>query len=851
MRLVKAFCVLAAMSCIDSAFAQCPPALVWDGNFAADNFGIDVDFAGDIDKDGFDDFVIGAHRAAADSGRAYIMSGFDGSLIFTLKGATSSTFFGQSVAGAGDVNNDGFPDVIVGAPLDNLVGAQSGRAFVFSGQTGSIIWTFTPTSSGGKLGWSVDGAGDVDGDNFDDLIVGAPSAEMAMIYSGQTGLLLDSVIDTGPGAAGLGFSVAGGGDIDKDGFDDVIVGIPNAGSNLGRILVYSPNQKINIIDKTGLAANEQFGASVSGSADVNGDLVRDIIVGAPNHDSLGAATGRAYVLSGVDGSLIYSFSGRKTFDSFGLSVAGSGDMNNDGFPEIIVGSRGDDAGGLGAGRVIIFSGQTGDTLFNIVGPSNPGIFSHAVAGGGDFNADGIPDVVVGAPLNDVPGVDAGRAYAYSIPTNACFNSIWEASSVLLPDEVCPPWNIGNNADTEIPQLQGDTLVLATSVNAENMRYIQIASVGVPLSIPDTWVIEFAVRYVSGASADASFSHISVQLIADVGDLGQGNFFHIGQDEIYLWSSFATKGPTATVDTDDSFHTYRIEVNLLTDIKVYYDDSLTLVGTIFPSAGFGSTELLTFGDVTGVSFGESRWLSFKHNAFTDTDTDGDGFDDCLDNCPNNFNPLQEDFDGDGLGDSCFVPPDVGPLVCVLHEFVPPSPPGAAGQMPIDPELNIRVTDPEGLVIGADSLDVISNTIGAGVSYNQIGGNDSVVIDLPKTGIYIFEIIREAGSSAPGFYTIGIRTDGTVELVKGPFDKPFSGETDTVTFISTPYIPGDANTDRKVNISDVTYLIARIFAGGPPPIPLLAGDANCTGTVNIADVTYLIARIFAGGPAPGCN
>ena len=94
-------------------------------------------------------------------------------------------------------------------------------------------------------------------------------------------------------------------------------------------------------------------------------------------------------------------------------------------------------------------------------------------------------------------------------------------------------------------------------------------------------------------------------------------------------------------------------------------------------------------------------------------------------------------------------------------------------------------------------------------------------------------------------------GTVEFVKGPFDKPLSGQTDAVVFTSTPYIPGDANTDRKVNISDVTYLIARIFAGGPAPIPLQAGDANCSGTVNIADITFLIARFFAGGAAPGCN
>ncbi|MCH7947656.1 MAG: hypothetical protein IIC66_07660 [candidate division Zixibacteria bacterium] len=230
-----------------------------------------------------------------------------------------------------------------------------------------------------------------------------------------------------------------------------------------------------------------------------------------------------------------------------------------------------------------------------------------------------------------------------------YNSIWEASSGLFPDESCPPWNIAFNTDTEIPNFAGDTLILSTSVNAENMRYGQFESVGIPLSIPDAYVIEFKVRYVTGTNADLNFSHISIQMVTDS---ALGNFFHVGPDEIFLWSSYGTRSPVASVDTDNDFHIYRIEISQFDNIKVYYDDSLTLSGTTFSSPSFGSQELLTFGDVTGLASGESHWLYFKHNAYAlDTDIDDDGIIDSCDNCIDTPNPLQEDIDGDGVGDSC--------------------------------------------------------------------------------------------------------------------------------------------------------------------------------------------------------
>ncbi|MCH7878689.1 MAG: hypothetical protein IH914_05170 [candidate division Zixibacteria bacterium] len=239
-----------------------------------------------------------------------------------------------------------------------------------------------------------------------------------------------------------------------------------------------------------------------------------------------------------------------------------------------------------------------------------------------------------------------------------------------------------------------------------------------------------------------------------------------------------------------------------------------------------------------------------------DVDNDGIPDSDDNCPCTFNPLQEDFDNDGLGDSCFLRTYLRPLTIWLQSF--PIEADSAGN-PIDLHLNLRVTDPEFLQIGADSFNVIVNDFGDSAAYYNLHGNDSIVIEFPKTGVYIIEILPEAGfSSAPGLpvvlatdYVVSVRTDGTVEFISKPATAPTSGIIDTLGYESVPFAIGDANGDRNIDIADITYLIAIIFAGGPGPLPFAAGDTNCDGFLNIMDITFLIRHVFALGPAPTCE
>jgi len=191
--------------------------------------------------------------------------------------------------------------------------------------------------------------------------------------------------------------------------------------------------------------------------------------------------------------------------------------------------------------------------------------------------------------------------------------------------------------------------------------------------------------------------------------------------------------------------------------------------------------------------------------------------------------------------CEAPASIAPLVFVANDTA-----GAPSS-----GINIKITDPDGLFIGADSLDAITNTIGGVASYLAVATNDSVIISAPKVGNYTVSAVLQASGGIPGCCAVvTVARAALPEDTLGPFERPLSGEEVIVGTVSFTY--GDANNDGSINIADVTYMIARIFSGGPAPKPNSdAGDANCDTSFNIADVTFLIARIFSGGPAPGCN
>ena len=404
---------------------QCPPIYIFTGEAEGDQFSHSVASAGDVNNDGFDDLIVGAPANDAggnNAGRVYVFSGLNGDTLYVITGEGGA--FGYSVASAGDVNNDGFDDLIVGAPFNSDGGYLAGQVYVFSGQTGDTLYVFTGEAPGDWLGYfrAVASAGDVNNDGFDDLIVGAfrndaggNEAGRAYVFSGQTGDTL--YVFTGAAEEDrYGNSVASAGDVNNDGFDDLIVGAPlnNAGStHAGRAYVFSGQTGDTLYVFTGEAAYDGFGNSVASAGDVNNDGFGDIIVGAPANDAGGSGAGRAYVFSGLNGDTLYVFTGEGSQNFFGSTVGTAGDVNNDGFDDLIMGAWYNSAGGIHAGRAYVFSGQTGDMIYVFTGEEAQDNLGISVASAGDVNNDGFDDLIVGARYNDAGGDRAGRAYVYS------------------------------------------------------------------------------------------------------------------------------------------------------------------------------------------------------------------------------------------------------------------------------------------------------------------------------------------------------------------------------------------------------------------------------------------------------
>jgi hypothetical protein len=422
-------------------------------------FGAAVSGAGDADNDGYGDVVLGAYCEDAgrpDAGRAYIYSGQTGGLLHVFKSPNPQVagWFGLAVSGAGDTNNDGYDDIVVGAPGENAGSQSSGRAYVFDGHTANLLWALQSPNpeTQGYFGWSVSGAGDANNDGYDDIVVGADwenggasDAGRAYIFSGQTAELLHTLQSPDPEEMGFfGESVSGAGDADNDGYDDIVVGAyfeDGGAEDAGRVYIFSgqTGDLLWSLQSPNAQDGGQFGVSVADAGDVDSDACDDVIVGAHYEQGGAWLAGRAYVFSGQTGGLLHALeSPNPQYDGyFGLSVSGTGDLDDDGRPDLVVGACWEDGSTPNSGRVHIFSGHTGDLLRTLRSP-NPngyGNFGSAVSGAGDVNNAGYDDLVVGAPNEDSGAPDAGRAYVFApmdVPVElASFSAKPEAGGVRL------------------------------------------------------------------------------------------------------------------------------------------------------------------------------------------------------------------------------------------------------------------------------------------------------------------------------------------------------------------------------------------------------------------------------------
>jgi hypothetical protein len=397
------------------------PDVIFNGEAEHDGFGWSVSGAGDVNDDDFDDVIVGApynNAGGTAAGRAYIYYGgssMDSTADVILTGETDYDHFGLSVSGAEDVNNDGYDDVIVGAHWNDAGGTDAGEVYIFYGGTqmdNTVDVTLTGETSVDEFGELVSCAGDVNGDDYDDVIVGAPYNDDEGNNAGKTYIytIKHSISMVGEAAGDtFGDSVSGAGDVNGDGYDDVIIGAPLNGAEgfwAGRAYIYyggsSMDSTADVIF-TSEAPGDLFGDSVSGAGDVNGDGYDDVIVSAVGSDAGGPHAGRAYIFYGgssMDSTADVIFTGEAEYDYFGWAVSGAGDVNGDGYDDVIIDAPFNEAGGTEAGRAYIFyGGSSMDSTADVTltGEVEYGHFGEeGVSGAGDVNNDGYDDVIIGA-----------------------------------------------------------------------------------------------------------------------------------------------------------------------------------------------------------------------------------------------------------------------------------------------------------------------------------------------------------------------------------------------------------------------------------------------------------------------
>jgi hypothetical protein len=457
--------------------------------------------AGDVDGDGTRDLIAGT-SAQNDPGQdfARVWSGDDFSVLHTFLADGSTQYLGSAVGGAGDVDRDGYADLLAGGWGYDGGSTDVGIARCYSGDTGAVLYEWTGDEFGDWLGFAVAGVGDVDADGWPDVALGAPRPYppvdvpgLVHVRSGRDGTLIQTHVGADEDDQ-FGYALAALGDANGDGFDDLVAGGPGGVGENGYAFVHTSRglQRPPLLAVLGSTATESLGFAVDGGADLDGDGVPDLVAGGPG---LSGDVGVIRAISGADGSQLWSVSGGGTGGDFGERLTFTDDIDDDGVADVATVGLGDPSGHIGflysgadgafirgfspagmsgfgsglaavgdldgdgygdlafgagpccgdwVGNVAIHSSRTGLRVLELVGPTstNTQYGSEGLCDAGDVDGDGVSDILVGdTSYDDEPGQEggSGSAFLHSGADGSVLRVITGLAFVERMGNVCAPF----------------------------------------------------------------------------------------------------------------------------------------------------------------------------------------------------------------------------------------------------------------------------------------------------------------------------------------------------------------------------------------------------------------------------